>query len=256
MGKRVDKVDGCKNTANALLFNKGMIFGQFVVLLKFSCSSPGALSVKYRAPFRAIFPHGLKFAYFYPALIRAAFVHPKLNKTMHHAPSNKLVVLRLLFALLLAVASRATAWAQPLISWDRVLGGESYEELNALEVLPDGIIAGGSTKTGMAFGNPADFSWNILVAKLDLSGNVLWQYTYGADQDERLWALIPTRDGGFLAGGYSYSGINGDKTEPSRGDRDVWIIKLDAQGQLQWDKTYGGLYQDELFTLLEMPAGG
>lgn len=183
-------------------------------------------------------------------------MHPKLNKTMHSAPSYRLVITRLLFALLLSVASRAVAWAQPVFSWDRIIGGESYEELNALEVLPDGIIVGGSTRSGIAFGNPADFSWNILVAKLDLSGNVLWQYTYGADQDERLWALIPTRDGGFLAGGYSYSGINGDKTEASRGDRDVWIIKLDAQGQLQWDKTFGGLFQDELFTLLEMPGGG
>ncbi len=175
---------------------------------------------------------------------------------MHLAPSYRLVIRNLLSTILLSFAGWAAAWGQPVISWDMVLGGESYEELNALEVLPDGIIAGGSTKSGIAFGDPADFSWNILVAKLDFNGNVLWQYTYGGAQDERLWALIPTQDGGFLAGGYSYSGVGGDKTEPNRGDKDVWIIKLDAQGQLQWDKTFGGLFQDELFSLLEIPGGG
>ena len=175
---------------------------------------------------------------------------------MHHVALHRLIGRRLLFALLLSVASRAVAWSQPAITWDRVLGGESYEELNALEILPDGIIVGGSTRSGIAFGDPGDFSWNILIAKLDLNGNVLWQNTYGAPQDERLWKLIPTRDGGFVAGGYSYSGVGGDKTEPNRGDKDVWIIKIDAQGQLQWDKTFGGLFQDELFTMLEMPDGG
>lgn len=175
---------------------------------------------------------------------------------MYLAPSYRLVIRNLFSTVLLSFAGWAVAWSQPVLNWDAVLGGESYEELNAMEVLPDGIIAGGSTKSGIAFGNPSDFSWNILVAKLDFNGNVLWQFTYGGAQDERLWALIPTRDGGFLAGGYSYSGISGDKTEPSRGDKDVWIIKLDAQGQLQWDKTFGGLFQDELFSLLEMPGGG
>ena len=176
---------------------------------------------------------------------------------MHPAPPARgLFLQRLLLALLLCATNGAGVWAQPVIAWDRTLGGESYEELNALEILPDGIIAGGSTRSGVAFGSPSDFSWNILITKLDFNGNPVWQRTYGADQDERLWTLIPTRDGGFVAGGYSYSGINGDKTEPSRGDRDVWIIKIDAQGQLLWDKTFGGLFQDELFSLLEMPDGG
>ncbi len=175
---------------------------------------------------------------------------------MHLAPSYRLVIRNFFSTLLLTFLSWAAVLAQPVFSWDVVLGGESYEELNALDVLPDGIIAGGSTRSGIAFGDPGDFSWNILVVKLDFDGNVLWQYTYGGAQDERLWALIPTRDGGFLAGGYSYSGVGGDKTEPSRGDKDVWIIKLDASGQLQWDKTFGGLLQDELFSVLEMPDGG
>ena len=146
--------------------------------------------------------------------------------------------------------------AQYAIRWDKTTGGENYEELNGLLVVDDGVVVGGSSRSNLTFGDPADPSWNILILKLDLNGNPLWLHTYGGDQDERLWMLIQTTDGGFLCGGYSYSGVSGDKTEPSRGDMDVWIIRLDADGNLLWDKSFGGGGRDELFSALEMPDGG
>lgn len=145
--------------------------------------------------------------------------------------------------------------AQPVVAWDKTLGGEGYEELNGLLPVADGIMVAGSSRSNVAFGDPADNSWNFLIFKTDLNGNLLWQRMYGGDQDERLWAFVQTSDGGFLAGGYSYSGVSGDKTEPSRGDKDVWLIKLDAQGLLLWDKTLGGGFQDELFSIQELPNG-
>jgi len=160
-----------------------------------------------------------------------------------------------LLSIMLLAAYTGMAEAQPLLNWDKTLGGESYEELNGQLVLPDGILVGGSTRSNIAFGDPTDFSWSIFIAKLDFDGNVIWRRTYGGAQDERLWALIPTADGGFLAGGYSYSGVSGDKTQPSRGDKDVWLIKINQNGQLLWDKSYGGLYQDEVFSIRPLPAG-
>ena len=144
---------------------------------------------------------------------------------------------------------------QPLLNWDKTLGGDSYEELNGQLILSDGILIGGSSRSNQVFGNPTDFSWSIFIAKLDFDGNVLWRHMYGGAQDERLWALIPTADGGFLAGGHSYSGVSGDHTQPSRGSMDVWLIKIDGQGQLLWDQTYGGLYNDELFAIRPLPTG-
>jgi gliding motility-associated-like protein len=159
-----------------------------------------------------------------------------------------------LFVLLFLMSSQ---WeplaAQPAVWWDRTLGGENYEELNGLLVVADGIVAAGSSKSNIAFGRPTDYSWNIWICKLDFDGNVIWQRYYGGDQDDRMWNMIATSDGGFLVGGFSYSGISGDKTEASRGDKDVWLIKLDAQGQLEWDKTLGSQYQEELFAMQEMP---
>ncbi|MCB9307415.1 MAG: gliding motility-associated C-terminal domain-containing protein [Lewinellaceae bacterium] len=157
---------------------------------------------------------------------------------------------------LLLLASAISLHAQPALQWDKTLGGDSWDELNGLLTLPDGIIAAGSSRSGLISGNPNDLSWNFLIVKLNLDGQVLWQRVYGGDLDDRLWAIIPTSDGGFLAGGYSYSGISGDKTQPSRGDMDVWVLKLDEAGMLEWERAYGGLYRDELFDMLELPGGG
>lgn len=158
-----------------------------------------------------------------------------------------------LYAWVLGIAATQ---AQLPIEWDKTLGGTRYEELNAIQIKADGIVLGGSSNSSFPFGWPNDQSWNVWVGKVDFSGNLLWQEVYGGNQDERLWALIPTADGGFLAGGYSYSGISGDKTEANRGDMDVWIVKLSQSGSLEWEKTLGGAGRDELFAALEMPGGG
>ena len=165
------------------------------------------------------------------------------------------LVLLLTAAVLLCPAA-VRLQAQPVLSWDKTIGGDSWEELNGLLAVPDGIIAAGSSRSGASFGKPGDQSWNFLVTKLDFNGNVLWTRMYGGDLDDRLWAIIPTSDGGFLAGGYAYSGVSGDKSQPSRGDMDVWILKLDGNGLLLWERAYGGLYRDELFDMLELPGGG
>ncbi len=168
-----------------------------------------------------------------------------------------IVLCRTLTILLCLLCAAAGLRAQlPGLAWDKTIGGDSWDELTGLLTTTDGMIVAGSSRSGTAFGNPNDYSWNFLILKLDLDGNVVWKRTYGGDQDDRLWEIIPTSDGGFLAGGYSFSGVSGNKSQPSRGDMDVWVIKLDGQGQLQWEKAWGGLYRDELFALLERPGGG
>lgn len=162
----------------------------------------------------------------------------------------------LLLTLLMCFFSTAGLLAQPDFVWDKTLGGENYEELQALQIVTDGIIVGGSSRSNLEFGDPADTSWNMLVYKLDFDRNVLWRRHFGGDRHDRMWMLISTADGGFLCGGYSYSGIGGDKSEPSRGGMDVWVLRLDAAGNKLWDKTYGGAGRDEMFAALEMPHGG
>lgn len=161
---------------------------------------------------------------------------------------------RLHILLLLCLSGRLST--QPLIEWDRTIGGEHYEELNAICIASDGVCIGGSSKSNIAYGRPGDTSWNILIAKTDLGGQLLWSRLYGGSDNERLWAMSATSDGGYLAGGYSFSGSSGDKTQPSRGERDIWLLRLDREGHLLWEKTYGGDGREELFSIVAAPQGG
>src|SRR4051794_4458275 len=65
------------------------------------------------------------------------------------------------------------------------------------------------------------------------------QKVAGGRADDNFSCLIVTSDGGTLAGGASYSGMSGTKTDTSRGIDDYWIVKYDKSGAIQWDKTIG-----------------
>src|SRR4051812_22708364 len=75
------------------------------------------------------------------------------------------------------------------------------------------------------------------------------------DNDE-LNSLQQTADGGYILGGWSASGIGGDKTQPLWGWQDYWIIKIDSSGTMQWDKRFGGTDIDRLYSLHETADGG
>jgi hypothetical protein len=83
-----------------------------------------------------------------------------------------------------------------------------------------------------------------------------WDKTLGGDDDEASYALQPTPDGGCLLGGFSRSGVSGDRTHPTRGDNDYWIVRLDATGAKLWDKAYGGAGGELLRSIIPTSDGG
>ncbi|MBK8415951.1 MAG: hypothetical protein IPL22_16475 [Bacteroidetes bacterium] len=70
---------------------------------------------------------------------------------------------------------------------------------------------------------------------------------YGGTDFDYLYSLQQTTDGGYILGGYSSSGIGGDKTHASWGAEDYWIVKIDSLGNKLWDKVFGGTNSDLLF---------
>jgi hypothetical protein len=103
-------------------------------------------------------------------------------------------------------------------------------------------LVGGDSISG-ADGNKSSVGWggwDIWLLRLDANGNKLWDKTYGGSNSEGLGSLEPTRDGGFILAGGSFSGADGNKTSPLWGDGDVWIVRVDANGDKLWDKSYGG----------------
>jgi len=89
-------------------------------------------------------------------------------------------------------------------------------------------------------------------------GNIVWQSSIGGYGDDVLTSIIPASDGRCLAGGYSFSGISGDKTEPQVGwgTPDYWVVELDTLGNIVWQNTIGGSGYDNLMCMTGMPDGG
>ncbi|SRX72273.1 T9SS type A sorting domain-containing protein [Aequorivita antarctica] len=85
---------------------------------------------------------------------------------------------------------------------------------------------------------------------------IQWQKTIGGSGDDNLTIMIETDDGGFLASGTSDSDISGEKTEDSRGLNDYWILKIDENGNIEWQKTYGGSDTEVLSSALQTTDGG
>ena len=81
------------------------------------------------------------------------------------------------------------------------------------------------------------------------------EYIGGSSVDQ-LSSIRQTADGGYILGGYSFSGASGDKTEASLGDYDYWIVKTDSIGNIQWQNTIGGSLADYLNYVDETSDGG
>ena len=83
----------------------------------------------------------------------------------------------------------------------------------------------------------------------------IWDKRFGGLASDQPSVFCPLADGTFLVGGYSFSGVGGDKTEDSRGLYDYWVVKVDANGIMIWDKRYGGTSNDILYSILQLSNG-
>jgi hypothetical protein len=87
-------------------------------------------------------------------------------------------------------------------------------------------------------------------------GTKQWDRRFGGSSLDWLQDVRQTSDGGYILGGISSSGSSGDRTQPSQGDTDYWVVKLDATGTKQWDRAYGGTGFDYLRKLMPTSDGG
>ena len=104
------------------------------------------------------------------------------------------------------------------IEWQNTIGGSSYDELYSVRQTSDGgYILGGRSYSGIS-GDKTEASsggWDYWAVKLNSTGDIEWQNAIGGSGDDNLWSAEQTTDGGYILGGYSTSGISGDKTEAS-----------------------------------------
>ena len=85
---------------------------------------------------------------------------------------------------------------------------------------------------------------------------MLWDSSFGGLADDNFQHMIKI-PGGYMAGGHSMSGVGGDKTQPSNGQNDFWILKLNSAFGIVWDRDYGGTgIEDEFNVIVRTQDGG
>ena len=81
------------------------------------------------------------------------------------------------------------------------------------------------------------------------------QYGYGSNGWDQSRSAIQTSDEGFIICSQSNGGISGDKSTNNYGSSDVWVIKTDKDGNIEWQKSYGGSDVDNPYAFIQTKDG-
>ncbi len=127
------------------------------------------------------------------------------------------------------------------IIWQQNFGESGYNSAYSIQQsLDGGFIAAG--KKSSAAGDA-----DIWIAKLKSNGDLDWEKIYENSYDQIAYSIQQTSDGGFIVAG---------ETKTSAGDIDFLILKLNNNGDLVWQKTYGGLGDDVARSIQQTADGG
>jgi uncharacterized delta-60 repeat protein len=129
------------------------------------------------------------------------------------------------------------------IAWQKTYGGIGAEIVMSIQATSDsGYIVTGYTNSFGAGG------YDLLVLKLTSDGSIAWQKTYGGSAFDSSSSIQQTSDGGYIvAGGTDAFGADGG---------DFLVLKLDSDGSIAWQKTYGGLGEDYPLSMQQTSDGG
>jgi hypothetical protein len=128
-------------------------------------------------------------------------------------------------------------------TFQQTYGGAGYDVVNDMLETADGYLIAGETF------NPTNDHTDALLIKLDKNGTVIWKKTYGQFADDGFRDIAPANDGGFIVWG-ALENFNLNRT-------DAWLVKLDDDGNLLWQKTIGetGFSEYPSGRIIAMPDG-
>lgn len=140
------------------------------------------------------------------------------------------------------------------LQWEKSLGGSGDDVAFSIQLASDkGYIAAGRSNS-----NDGDVSGNhggldYWVAKIDSTGALQWQKSYGGSGADYAYFIQTTDDGGYVMAGRTFS--NDGDVSGNQGGFDCWLLKLDSAGAIQWQKTLGGSADDVAYAIQPLGDG-
>ena len=148
--------------------------------------------------------------------------------------------------------------AQGNILWDFNFGGIAEEgfEAGAVQTSDGNFVLAGRTRSGVGGDITSESRGvnDILVVKINGNGSgVIWQKRFGGDGEDVAFDVVETSDGSIVVGGYTTSSdIPGN---PPKGSLDAYLISLEANGNVEWEKTFGGSGFESVDKLISTQSG-
>ncbi len=128
------------------------------------------------------------------------------------------------------------------VLWTQTYGGPETDNGWSVHESAGGLVIAGFTESFGAGG------FDCYLIRTDLEGEMQWSKTFGGEDNDRCWALLPTSDGGYV--------LVGETTSFGSGAEDCYLIKTDASGNEVWSKTFGGEKGDRCFSIAQADDGG
>ncbi len=143
-----------------------------------------------------------------------------------------------------AVTTRAVA-PDSTRQWSLAAGGTGADSVDAMGIDGAGnVLIGGTFDEEITFGTTNHVSLggrDLYLTKLTSSGFYLWSRAFGSDKSERLTSLVVDPSGNIYLGGIFLGPVDfGGGALQSAGGSDIFVVKLDPNGTLQWAKSFGG----------------
>jgi hypothetical protein len=142
------------------------------------------------------------------------------------------------------------------IIWQQCFGGSNMDGAYDLIAFDDGYIVAGGTGSSdgdISFLYGLGDGWLI---RIDSTGNLLWEKTFGGSDSEGFRRILPSTDGHFYLLGTSWSSDGDISYDPYPDSPDYWIVKIDSDGNIIWDKIVGGTAGETLWNGAATADGG
>ena len=144
------------------------------------------------------------------------------------------------------------------VQWKKTFGGSVVDDCYSITTTPDGglVLTGGTSSNDGDFNGINKGEVDIFVIKLDSRGDVQWKKTYGGSGSDRGNSITTTPDGGLVLTGLNRSNDGDFQGMNKAADGNMFVIKLDSRGEVQWKKTFGGSVYDPGLSITTTPDGG